>query len=118
MDRPASGPLLDHFSALEASRQQAKLLHPPPEIIILLLCGTLAGADDFVEIALWGGEHPAFLRRFLPCRHGIPGHDTLGEVVASPGSKHELRPMGWLARKFALAAPVRIASSWQEGSCR
>src|SRR3954447_512275 len=83
MDRPASGPLLDHFSALKDSRQQAKVLHPLPEIILLLLCGTLAGADDFVEIALWGGEHLAFLRRFLPCRHGIPSHDTLGEVVAA-----------------------------------
>jgi predicted transposase YbfD/YdcC len=75
--------LLDHFSALEDSRQQAKVLHPLPEIILLLLCGTLAGADDFVEIALWGGEHLAFLRRFLPYRHGIPSHDTLGEVVAA-----------------------------------
>src|SRR3954451_20451858 len=83
MDRPANGPLLDHFSALEDSRQQAKVLHPLPEIILLLLCGTLAGADGFVEIALWGGEHPAFLRRFLPYRHGIPSHDTLGEVVAA-----------------------------------
>src|SRR4051794_20420113 len=83
MDRPASGPLLDHFSALKDSRQQAKVLHPLPEIILLLLCGTLAGADDFVEIALWGGEHLAFLRRFSPYRHGIPSHDTLGEVVAA-----------------------------------
>lgn len=83
MDRPASGPLLDHFSALKDSRQQAKVLHPLPEIILFLLCGTLAGADDFVEIALWGGEHLAFLRRFLPYRYGIPSHDTLGEVVAA-----------------------------------
>jgi predicted transposase YbfD/YdcC len=83
MDRPASGPLLDHCSALKDSRQQAKVLHPLPEIILLLLCGTLAGADDFVEIALWGGEHLAFLRRFLPYRYGIPSHDTLGEVVAA-----------------------------------
>src|SRR3954466_8670679 len=83
MDRPANGPLLDRFSALEDSRQQAKVLHPLSEILLLLLCGTLAGADDFVEIALWGGEHLAFLRRFLPYRHGIPSHDTLGEVVAA-----------------------------------
>src|SRR3954454_13717849 len=83
MDRPASGPLLDHFSALKDSRQQAKVLHPLPEIVLLLLCGTLAGADAFFEIALWGGEHLAFLRRFLPYRHGIPSHDTLGEAVAA-----------------------------------
>jgi predicted transposase YbfD/YdcC len=32
---------------------------------------------------LWGNEHLTFLRRFLPYRHGIPSHDTLGAVVAA-----------------------------------
>src|SRR3954464_6729263 len=89
MDRPASGPLLDHFSALKDSRQQAKVLHPLPEIILLLLCGTLAGADDFVEIALWGGEHLAFLRHFLPYRPGLPSRDTLEQAARKSGC---LRP--------------------------
>ena len=82
MDRPAAS-LLDHFSALEDPRQTAKVLYPLPEILLLLLCATLAGADDLAEIELWGGEHLAFLRRFLPCRHGVPSHDTLGAVLAA-----------------------------------
>jgi predicted transposase YbfD/YdcC len=73
--------LLDHFSAIEDPRQQAKVLYPLPEILLLLLCGTLAGADDFVEIGLWGRENLAFLRRFCPYAQGIPSHDTLGEVI-------------------------------------
>ena len=84
MDRPATGPsLLDHFAALEDPRQRAKVLYPLPEILLLPLCATLAGADDVTEVGIWGGENLAFLRRFLPCRHGIPGHDTLGEVIAA-----------------------------------
>ena len=84
MDRPATGPsLLDHFAALEDPRQQAKVLYPLPEILLLLLCATLAGADDVTEVGLWGGENLAFLRRFLPYRHGIASHDTLGEVIAA-----------------------------------
>jgi predicted transposase YbfD/YdcC len=83
MDQPAGTSLLDHFVALEDPRQTAKVLYPLPEILLLLLCATLAGADDFVEMELWGNEHLAFLRRFLPCRHGIPSHDTLREVVAA-----------------------------------
>ena len=59
------------------------MLYPLPEILLLLLCATLAGADDVVEIALWGEEHLAFLRRFLPCEHGMPSHDTLGGVIAA-----------------------------------
>jgi len=34
-------------------------------------------------LALWGGEHLPFLRRFLPFARGIPSHDTLCEVVAA-----------------------------------
>jgi hypothetical protein len=74
---------LAHFAALREPRQKAKVLYPLPEILLLLLCGTLAGADDFVEIALWGKEHMAFLRGLLPFTGGIPSHDTLCEVVAA-----------------------------------
>jgi predicted transposase YbfD/YdcC len=81
--RPAATPLLDHFAALEDPRQRAKVLHPLPEILLLLLAATLAGADDFVEIGLWGMENLAFLRRLLAYRHGVPSHDTLGEVIAA-----------------------------------
>jgi predicted transposase YbfD/YdcC len=81
MDQTAGKALLDHFSALEDPRQQAKVLYPLPEIMLLLLCATLAGADDFVEMGLWGRKNLAFLRRFCPYAYGIPSHDTLGEVI-------------------------------------
>ena len=32
---------------------------------------------------LWGEQHLAFLRRFLPFGRGIPSHDTLCEVIAA-----------------------------------
>jgi hypothetical protein len=31
-----------------------------PEILLLVLAATIAGADDFVETTLWGAEHLAF----------------------------------------------------------
>jgi predicted transposase YbfD/YdcC len=83
MDHPAGTSLLDHFATLKDPRQTAKVLYPLPEILLLLLAGTLAGADDFSEMELWGNEHLAFLRRLLPYQHGIPSHDTLGEVVSA-----------------------------------
>src|SRR4051794_9101623 len=64
VDRPATSPsLLDHFAALEDPRQRAKVLYPLPEILLLLLCATLAGADDLAEIELWGEEHRWVLSR-------------------------------------------------------
>ena len=52
MDQAVRGSLLDRLSALDDPRQAAKVLYPLPEIILLLLCATLAGADDFVEMTL------------------------------------------------------------------
>jgi predicted transposase YbfD/YdcC len=76
------GSLIERFAALRDPRQAAKVLYPLPEILLLLLGATLAGADDFVETEVWGERNLVFLRRFLPFTHGIPSHDTLGDVVA------------------------------------
>jgi len=73
--------LLDHFSALEDPREGWRVLYPLPEILFLVLCATLAGMEDFVEIALWGEQRLDFLRRFLPYERGIPAHDTLNDVI-------------------------------------
>lgn len=83
MPASADPSFLSHFSALRDPRQAGKVLYPLPEILLLLLCATLAGADDFVEIALWGEQHLDFLRRFLLYRRGIPSHDVLCAVIAA-----------------------------------
>jgi predicted transposase YbfD/YdcC len=73
--------LIEQFSALDDPRQAWKVLFPLPEILLLVLCGTLAGAEDFVEIRRWGQMHQDFLRRLLPFEAGIPSHDTLNDVI-------------------------------------
>ena len=83
MVTPVSVSLLDHFAALSDPRQHAKVLYPLPEILLLVLASTIAGADDFVETTLWGAEHLAFLKRFDRYESGIPGHDTLCDVFAA-----------------------------------
>ena len=83
MSAPAGSSLLDHFSALKDPRQSAKVGYPLPEVLLLVLSATLAGADDFVETVLWGEEHLTFLRRFYPYERGIPSQDTLCDVFAA-----------------------------------
>lgn len=73
--------ILDHFSVLRDPRQQWRVIYPLPEILLLVLCATLCGMDDFVETRLWGEQRLPFLRRFLPYERGIPAHDTLNDVV-------------------------------------
>jgi predicted transposase YbfD/YdcC len=78
---PPFAVLLDHFSALRDPRQRWRVLYPLPEILLLVLCATLSGMEDFVEIRLWGDERLDFLRRFLPYERGLPAHDTLNDVI-------------------------------------
>lgn len=78
--RPSSA-ILDHFSALSDPREGWRVIYPLPEILLLVLCATLSGMDDFVEIRLWGEQRLDFLRRFLPYERGLPAHDTLNDVI-------------------------------------
>jgi predicted transposase YbfD/YdcC len=83
MSHPAHPLLLTHFAALKDPRQRAKVLYPLTEILLLALAATIAGADDFVEVTVWGEQNLAFLRRFHPYETGIPSHDTLCDVFAA-----------------------------------
>ena len=73
---------LKSFADLDDPRQQAKVLYPLEEILLRCLCAVISGADCWVEVALYGQQRLAFLRRFLPFKHGVPSHDQLGLVFA------------------------------------
>ncbi len=73
--------ILDHFSVLKDPREQWRVPYPLDEILLVVLCATLSGKEDFVEIKLWGEQHLALLRRFLAYERGIPSHDTLNDVM-------------------------------------
>lgn len=64
--------LLDHFSAVEDTRARWRVAHPMAEILLLVVCATMASCDDFDDIAAWGEAHLAFLRTQLPYYHGVP----------------------------------------------
>jgi predicted transposase YbfD/YdcC len=90
--------LLDQFSALEDPRQGWKVVYPLPEILLIVLCGTMAGAEDFVEIERWANRKLGFLRRLLPFTKGIPSHDTLNDVInALPAAAFSDCFVSWVA---------------------
>lgn len=72
-EKPRLRLLLDHFALLEDDREPWRVAHPLPEVLLLVVCGTIAAGDDFDDIVDWGEDNLAFLRRFLPYHHGLPG---------------------------------------------
>ena len=63
---------LTHFQAVEDPRQEGKVLYPLEEILLLVLCGVISGADGWTSIALYGQKKLELLRRFLPYENGTP----------------------------------------------
>lgn len=72
-DRPRLRVLLDHFGLVADDREVWRVAHPLPEVLLLVVCGTIGACDDFDEIVEWGEDNLPFLRRFLPFYPGIPG---------------------------------------------
>jgi predicted transposase YbfD/YdcC len=93
--------LLDHFAIIDDPREQWRVAHPLPEVLLLVVCGTIADCDDFEGIAEWGEAHLAFLRRFLPYHHGVPGSRWLNMLMnrIDPGL-FSTAFMGWVRESW------------------
>lgn len=64
-EKPRLRLLLDHFALVEDDREAWRVAHPLPEVLLLVVCGTIAAGDDFEDIADWGEDNLAFL--FADC---------------------------------------------------
>jgi predicted transposase YbfD/YdcC len=93
---PAS--ILAHFHDLTDPRRDTRnKKHRLIDILVIALCGTIAGCQSAVEIAAYGRAKEAWLRTFLELPNGIPSHDTLSRVLQllDPREFHD-RFVGWI----------------------
>jgi predicted transposase YbfD/YdcC len=81
IEKPRIASLLQHFSAIADFRERWRVAHPLPEVLLLVVCGTIAAGDDYDEIVDWGNAHLPFLRRFLPYDWGVPCADWLRTLM-------------------------------------
>ena len=79
--------LLEHFATIDDPRDVRRITHPLAEILLLVVCGTIADCDDYDHIAAWGEAHLDFLRRHLPYDNGVPG----GPLAHHPDEPHQPR---------------------------
>jgi predicted transposase YbfD/YdcC len=98
---------LSHFKDLPDPRQPGKVIYPLDEVLLLCLLAVLAGAETFVDIALFGEKKLNFLRRFRPFRDGTPSHDQLGDIFATLDAvKFQHCFVSWVASLTGTAAEV------------
>ena len=70
------------FEDLTDPRIERTRVHDLFELVVVALCGTIAGADTWADIERFGNNRLAWLRTFLRLEGGVPSHDTFGRVFA------------------------------------
>ena len=73
--------MLDHFGAVGDPREGCKVKYPLREVLFLVTCASIAGCDDYDEIADWGVQHQAFLKGYAEYFFGTPKEDWLRVVL-------------------------------------
>src|SRR6202521_6136017 len=98
---------LRYFDDLPDARQIGKVRYPLAELLLLCLLAVLAGAETFVDIALFGDKKLELLRRFRPFAEGTPSHDHLGDILATLDAEAFQRCfVAWVASLTGVAAEV------------
>jgi hypothetical protein len=72
-----------YFTEIEDPRVERTRRYELLDIIVMAICAVICGADDSVEVEAWGNAKLDWLRQYLPPPHGIPSHDTFGEVFGA-----------------------------------
>jgi len=94
--RPTS--MLSNFEDMPDPRVERLCSHKLIDIVMITICATIAGSDNWQEIVEFGEDREKWLRGFLDLPHGIPSHDTFQRVFAmmSPG-EFEKRFRSWVS---------------------
>jgi predicted transposase YbfD/YdcC len=72
------------FASLpDPRRRRTRVKHPLLTLVVIALCGTIAGADTWEEIVQFARDHHEWLARLVDLSAGIPSHDTFGRVFAA-----------------------------------
>jgi hypothetical protein len=71
-----------YFSKLTDPRISRKKLYPLIEILFVVLCGSICGAESWRDFVLFGKEKIDLLREYYPFTNGIASKDTFARVFA------------------------------------
>lgn len=83
MSHQLSDSFISRFENVADPRRKAGLRHPLIEVLFIAICGIIAGGDDWVAIERFGQAKIRWFKLYLPLKHGIPSHDTFGDVFSA-----------------------------------
>src|SRR4051812_24455657 len=79
---PSPASILTYFRDLPDPRRETQnKKHRLIDILVIALCGTIAGCQSAVEIEASGRAKEAWLKTFLELSNGIPSHDTFSRIL-------------------------------------
>ena len=74
--------IAEQFGEMKDPRDDRGKRHELLDIIVIAICAVICGADNWVEVEMFGNAKRDWFEQFLALPHGIPSHDTFGEVFA------------------------------------
>jgi len=79
--------LIEHLKKVPDPRVKRSRRHELMDILVIALCATIGGANDWVEVVQFGQAKKDWFASFLELPNGIPSHDTFGRVFQILDSK-------------------------------
>jgi len=74
--------LREHFSTLEDPRIDRNKRHELLDIVFVVICEMLSGADGWEAIEEFGKEKLTWLQQFGSFANGVPSHDCIARVIS------------------------------------
>ena len=62
--------LINMIECIEDIRQESKVRYPIKEIVVIVLCATLANEDEWEYMEIWANENKSLLQEYLELKNG------------------------------------------------
>ncbi len=74
---------LDYFNGLEDPRVSRTKIYPLNEILFIVICAMICGADSWRDFVNFGKAKQDYLRKFYSFQNGIPSKNTFARVMSA-----------------------------------
>lgn len=92
-----------YFDKIEDPRKEYRIKYPMIEVLFLVVSSILSGYESNRGIAQFGELKLDWLRKYFPYKHGIPTHESIGNIIGLIEKKvFEKCFTTWISSHFGL----------------